>query len=140
MHCAYHIENFNEKEFFKNMYNQFYRGQYFLPQATIQDQINQGRTGHYFSSQIPGYGQGQVTWQLIGLTPTGMVQMNINGQFTQVHKDDIVGLTYLGPTAPQPPQMGGGQMGGGQMGGGQPGQPPMGGRWYWIPGIGWVYR
>ncbi|MCM3784741.1 hypothetical protein M3231_17385 [Neobacillus mesonae] len=84
---------------------------YLLPSNFFQDEINRGRTGHYYRSVIPGYGQ--VTWQLLGYAPpvppntSGIVSLNLvlpNGsvQFMQVSNVDIIGAQYLGPTLPTP--------------------------------------
>lgn len=66
---------------------------YLVPPATIQQQPNQGRIGHYFQTMI---GNRPVVFQLISINPaTGMIGMNINGQYSEYHSNDLVGLTYL---------------------------------------------
>ncbi|MTT31508.1 hypothetical protein GMB86_05705 [Terrilactibacillus sp. BCM23-1] len=84
-----------------------------IPQATIQQEINLGRTGHYYRTRLASFGQ-MMTIQLLGFNPaTGMVNMNVyipaqrQWVFHQEHNTDLFGLTYLGPTPPSLPGQGG---------------------------------
>lgn len=107
-------------------YNPSYgRVTYFLPAATIQDQITKfGRQGHCFSST---WGGREHTFILVGFdATTGMVSINENGVPSSVHHTDMVGLTYQGAQCPSS----------GSGTGGGPGSGPQC-RWVWIPGQGW---
>ncbi|MEC0238239.1 hypothetical protein P4H71_28395 [Paenibacillus kribbensis] len=83
--------------------------------AVLQQQIFANRIGHYFKSNIPGFGL--VTWQLISFVPpapgadigSGTVSMNLINPdgtitFTQVSNQDLIGLQYIGPQLPPQPQ------------------------------------
>ncbi|MEN1990795.1 hypothetical protein [Paenibacillus hubeiensis] len=108
--------------------------------STLDEEVKAGRTNHFYSGNVSGYGQ--VIWQLLGVTPgtatdpvgSSTVTMNImapNGAIryanVKVANTDITGLQYLGPTFPVTGGGGGYPGGGGGYPGGGGGYPGGGG-------------
>lgn len=78
-----------------------------LTPANIQNEINHGRTGHYYRTRLAGFGE-MITIRLLSLNPsTGRVGMNVyvprqrQWVYYQEHHKDMYGLIYLGPELSQ---------------------------------------
>ncbi|MEO2261194.1 hypothetical protein ABGV43_30250 [Paenibacillus amylolyticus] len=79
---------------------------YQISSLAIENELNLGRSGHFYRTHINGYGTAQV--QLLSYDPVNeLVHINLqlfNGSFRkmEIHPADLVGLTYLGPVPPKP--------------------------------------